>query len=179
MLSGASGDLAHLADAGRSASDPTIPRDSRWLAYLETPVTSSSGGTASRLCIASADGHGAREIAGVNNAAIVGRSPTSDEIAVVDSPLPRAHLPSTMTTTLDVITPPGRLRTVFSVRTTSAKVAALYGAAWSPNGEALAVATTGLTRRVRTVIVSIDLGPGRRRPGTHSATRQCWPVAPR
>jgi dipeptidyl aminopeptidase/acylaminoacyl peptidase len=172
VLNGPSGRLRHLALPGHTASNPSFSHDGRWLAYLELPVSlapgtaeSPDGGGGYRLWIARADGSDAHEMPALRNTAMVGWSPTTDTLAVIEEAPGSATCRSSSVTTVSVVTPPAIARTVYTLSGACGRPAALYGVVWSPDGRSLAIANTSYRPTGGSRVFSIDLA---------SRTRRTW-----
>jgi hypothetical protein len=179
VLDGSSGGLITLRLPGYTASDPVLSADGKCLAYLETRTAQSGLDGSSQLWLARSDGQDAHAIALRGNVGIVGWSPTDEQLAFVDAPPVNASFTSTQITSLEVLSPNGRLRSVVSVRRTRQNLAELEGAAWSPDGDQLAYATAGLRRRVGApsrASISKLMSPQR---GCRSGRRPMSPVEPK
>jgi dipeptidyl aminopeptidase/acylaminoacyl peptidase len=111
---------------------PVFSPDGRWLAYL---VRSSNGFTPNQLWIANGDGIDAHVVSGVPIRSVVGWSPRHDLLAFLDAPeRSRRPCPCFTATTLRVVVPGGSSRILV-------RAPWVYGAVWSPPGDALAVTT--------------------------------------
>lgn len=105
--------------------NPSFSADGKWLAYLEA---SPNGVTPTQLWLAHADGSDARAVRDAANPVLIGWSPSRDLLAVA------AGRKRWQQTTVRLVSPGGSSRVLMSGRW-------FYGAAWSPNGEELAVTT--------------------------------------
>jgi WD40-like Beta Propeller Repeat len=110
---------------------PSFSPDGKWLAYLETPRSGNE--SYSQLWIARSDGSDAHVIQGLQVASLYGWSPTQDLVAVAAGPeRTKRPCPCYSPTTLRVASPQGSVRTL-------ARSSWIYGAAWSPNAQSIAV----------------------------------------
>ncbi len=132
VLNGTTRALRRVVTHGVTPSGPVFSADGRWLAFLGTRTT--SGGTTSlALWLAAGDGSGAHQVRGLTVAESLGWSPTRDVLAVTSGPWLK-HIPYGAPTTVRLISPPGRVRTLV-------RAAGIQSAYWSPGGSSLAVAT--------------------------------------
>ncbi len=130
---------------------PSFSPDGKWLAYLETPRSGNE--SYSQLWIARSDGSDARAIQGLQVASLDGWSPTQDLVAVAAGPERTTRpCPCYSPTTLRVASPQGSVRTL-------ARSSWIDGAAWSPNGQSIAVSE--ITHPVsKLVVYPAAGGPG-------------------
>jgi WD40 repeat protein len=125
VLDGETGSVRSLPTPGPQR--PVFSADGRWLAYLE------QNNISPRLWLAHSDGTGAHVVRGLKVYSLYGWSPASDVLAVATGPeRTRQPCPCSAPTTVRLISPDGRARRI-------ARVPWVYGAAWSPGGDALAV----------------------------------------
>jgi transposase-like protein len=111
---------------------PLFSTDGRWLTYL---VRSSNGVTSDQLWIANGDGTQAHVVSSVPISSVVGWSPRHDLFTVLAGPeRSRQPCPCFTATTLRVVAPSGQPRILV-------RAPWVYGAVWSPAGDALAVTT--------------------------------------
>jgi WD40 repeat protein len=114
---------------GVAAETPAVSPDGRFLAYVTTHP-----GERLQLWIANGDGTGARRVRGVPGSTIVGWSPRRDLLAVIAGPVrTRRPCPCFSPTTLRLVRPDRTSRRL-------ASGAAIGGAAWAPDGTAIAAA---------------------------------------
>ncbi len=137
-------------------ASPTFSHDGRWLAYL---VPHAAGGTFSQLWISDGDGSAAHVVSRLAVDQLIGWSPTADALAVttdtrtgpVYDPATRAKLRPDETTVLQLVTPRGATRRLLAVPA-AVNGPKIYDAVWSPNGNAIAVATyEGFPSRLTTI----------------------------
>ncbi|HEX3807223.1 MAG TPA: hypothetical protein VHV52_10630 [Gaiellaceae bacterium] len=128
--------------------EPRLSPDGKWLAYLEV---SPNGVTPSQLWLAHGDGSGAREVSMPTPEKLVGWR--GDELAVIAGPERSRVCPCSSPTTVRLVTSSGSVRTLVHVPS-------IYNAAWSPSGNALAVAENGQFW-ARVVTYPIDGGASR------------------
>jgi hypothetical protein len=140
-LDGDSGTLRQLpVPAGRYPIRPELSPDGKWLAYEATttpPAQVPSVGYA-QIWLAHGDGTDAHPVPTLENATLVGWSPTGDLLAARAGPL-STRIPFDSETTLRIVTPGGPTRVLVRARD-------VESAAWSPDGTRLAVVTE--TRRL-------------------------------
>lgn len=138
VIDGATGSLTRLPAPSGSLvpQGPVFSSDGRWLAYLEADP---SGTAASQLWIARGDGAGAHHAAGLPAPLrLIGWSPTRDLLAVAAGPQrEKQPCPCYTATTVRLVSPAGSARTL-------ATAPWVYGAAWSPDGDEIAIARIAL-----------------------------------
>jgi len=145
--------LVRLPSGGATPSEPAFSHDGAWLVYV----------AASRLWLAHADGSGAHVVPHLAGVRLVGWSPRTDDVAVSAGPERASRpCPCFSATTVRLVSPFGPPRVVARARW-------VYGAAWSPDGRAIAVAEMG-RNRARLVVYNAASGSARvwlMRLGTH------------
>jgi hypothetical protein len=117
---------------GWSPVSPEFSADGRWLAYATTTANGLS-----EVWIARANGSDPRRISWLKNPSFIGWSPKGDELAVTNqSAVPSGYRNLTVErqTSLWLVSPNGGQRKLMSA-------AEIDGAAWSPDGAAIAVAS--------------------------------------
>ena len=134
--------------------------DGRWLAYVVT--VSQDAYRPSELWIADADGTGAHQVRGLVVNQFVGWSATADLVAVEAGE--SQHVPYGSPTALDVVSPSGRSRVLFT-RSDQRLMAArggIWSAVWSPDGQSLAVSTysPGRDAGAQILVVPVAAGAG-------------------
>jgi hypothetical protein len=146
VLDGAAGSLRKVASTTiDSQSTPVVPgspafsHDGRWLAYLETPQ--SADGSASQLWIADADGTGAHEVARLAVDSLVGWSPTADQLAVIADAKgwDFSGLQDQRPVQVELVSARRTVRLLLALSTSATRPGRVDSAAWSPNGDELAV----------------------------------------
>jgi hypothetical protein len=141
------------AYGGFTPAQPAFSRDGKWLAYLQQRDHPVSGQLVSRLWIARADGSEAHVVPGVVDS-IYGWSPAGDVVAFSAGPeRTKQPCPCYAPETLRIVTPDLSSRVLASGPW-------IYGAAWSPDGRAIAVGIEG--PRERAVLASYPLAGGPR-----------------
>ena len=154
LLDGSDGRLRRLpTPAGDSATQPVFSADGKWLAYLAQRVNPQTQKATTQLWLARADGMNAHEVPGFSPAALYGWSPVADLLAVGAGP-EHTHQPCPCfsPTTLRLVTPSGSSRVL-------ARGPWIYGAAWAPDGRAVAVGIEGPLELSR--LVAYRVGGGR------------------
>lgn len=142
VLSGPHSSLRPLAlSKGLTPASPTFSADGKWLAYLGSNVTSDSG--SSSLWIARADGTDAHQVLGLPVSGIVGWSSTTDMLAVTTNTPDPLNPTIPWPTAISLVSVTGTVSTLAAVVSTQAMPTTIENAVWSPNGQELAVATTG------------------------------------
>jgi dipeptidyl aminopeptidase/acylaminoacyl peptidase len=136
ILDGADGTLRELPEvAGAVPQDPSFSTDGQWLAYLETTTNPSDEATSSTLWMAHADGSDPHMVGGLSNVESLGWSPHHDVFGVLAGP-ESSQIPCGYPTTLQLASPDGGLQGLVRAR-------GIVGAAWSPDGNQIAVSATG------------------------------------
>ena len=137
VLDGASGRLRKVTvPLGLVPESPAFSPDGRWLSYLAgsgpAPVSSWTTG---ELWIAHANGSDPREVSWLTDPNVIGWSPRADQLAVTDQGTVRTPYGRTENqTSAWLITPGGTRHKVMSAYE-------IDGGAWSPDGNALAIAS--------------------------------------
>jgi hypothetical protein len=122
---------------GATPASPSFSADGRWLAYLVERIDPDNHDEHDRLWIARSDGAAARPVPGFLAYGIYGWSPHADLLAVATGPeQPKGPCPCSTPTTLRLVSPDGLSRIL-------ARGPWIYGAAWSPSGDAVAVGIEG------------------------------------
>ena len=124
---------------------PTFSHDGRWLAYVVP--NAAADGSASQLWIAHGDGTDAQPVRRLAVDELIGWSPTADVLAATaDTQTGAMRFPNGTTgtlqreTVLELVTPSGGTRRLLALPATL-RGPQVYDAVWSPNGNAIAVAT--------------------------------------
>lgn len=157
-LDGDRGTLRRLpVPSGFTASSPVFSHDGRWLAYLTARTRNLDG--LSELWIAHADGRGAHQVKGVSVTEFVGWSPSVDLVAVNAGE--SKQVPIGSPTALDLVSPAGGVRTVFTRSSSSRmKPGAIRSTVWAPDGKSLAVSTYSPEPGSGTQILDIPVAAG-------------------
>lgn len=158
VLDGGRGTLRRLpVPDGDTASSPVFSRDGRWLAYL---VSRHASFGPSELWIARADGIDAHQVSGLVVNQFVGWSPSADLVAVAAGE--STHVPYGSPTTVDVVSPGGRTRVLFtrSAQGVMMTRGGIWSAVWSPDGTSLAVSTYSPYRDAGTQILEVPVTAG-------------------
>jgi hypothetical protein len=161
-LDGDRGTLRRLpVPAGFTPSSPVLSHDGRWLSYLVARSQNIDGPY--ELWIAHADGSDAHQVRGLTVNQLVGWSPSTDLVAVEAGE--SKHVPYGSPTSLDLVSPPGRVRVLFqrSSPRTLARLGAIRSAVWSPGGQSLAVSTYSPEPYAGTQIFDVPVAVGARR----------------
>ena len=157
VLDGDRGTLRRLpAPAGYTPSSPVFSHDGRWLAYVATRAQYGPY----ELWIAHGDGTGAHAVGGLVVNQFIGWVPTGDLVAVAAGE--SEHVPYGLPTALDVVSPSGRVRVLFT-RSTQRQMmmrGAIWSVAWSPGGGSLAISTYSPERDAGTQILEVPLAAG-------------------
>ncbi len=154
LLDGTDGVLRQLpTPAGYTTNHPVFSADEKWLAYLAQHVAGRTGNTTTQLWIARANGTDAHQVLRLPAVELYGWSPDADLLAVSAGPERiRQPCPCHSPTTLRLVKPNGSSRVL-------ARGPWIHGAAWAPNGGALAVGIEGPLELSR--LVSYPVGGGR------------------
>jgi len=160
VLDGEQGTLRRLpAPAGSAPSSPVFSHDGRWLAYIVGHSLYSYG--PSTLWIAHGNGTDAHPVRRLTVNQFIGWSPSADLVAVATGESKHGLYGSP--TALDLVSPSGRLRTLFTRSTRRAIVTqgAIQSAVWSPSGRSLALSTHSPDRDSGTQILSVPVSGAR------------------
>lgn len=126
LLDGTSDSLRRLPTGGGQPQRPAFSADGKWLSYAST---SGHHGGQYREWLVRADGRGVRSFRLRGDTTIIGWSPHGHRLA-------EARADRRTRSTLKVVNPAGGSRTLGTVR-------GLWDAAWSPDGQQIAVTTSG------------------------------------
>ncbi len=161
VLDGRAGTLRRLpTPGGYTPSSPVFSHDGRWLAYLARSGRSAYGPF--ELWIAHGDGTGVHRVRGLAVNQFIGWSPDTDLVAVTAGE--STHVPYDSPTALDVISPPGHARALFTRGGEAAMMrhGAIRSAVWAPDGRSLAMSTYSPDPESGTQILDVPVRRGAR-----------------
>lgn len=165
VLDGSSGTLRELpTPRGYEAWQPSFSHDGRWLAY-EAVSKNQYLPAVEQVWVARADGSGAHQVRPVPVSALIGWSPRADTFAVTVSTLRHGYYD--MPTGVDLISPPGHVRRLYSVRVPARAPRAqsdawgyvdqIEDAVWSPDGSQIAISVDAAAPRAGDTVLSVPV----------------------